>query len=470
MDTPSFPAWVVAALLGVPKAQGEDLLDGLVDARLVETLGRDIADQPRYRLHDLVRLFARERATIEDQSPARAHALASALGGWLHLAEQGRRMLPAELTGSGVSAYQHGTAAGGVPDMPPTDPLTWFDAEREALVAGVEQACAEGLDELACSIATVLTSFFVARGPYHDCQRVLEAALTAARRLGGVQRRAQLQQQLGALHVMQDRYDDALPHLYQARAGFHESNDSRGEAAALTEIGAVHRLKGRYEDALACLEAAARCAANVGDRHAEAYAWLNIGAVHMDRGRQDQALSAFRRTLRVSTACGANRLEARALRSIGLARQAQGQFESAADCFHRALLIAHRLGDRLDEAFTQQALGEVRRRQGRYTDAREFLDRCLTAFRELDERFGEALALLNVGEVLCDEGRAAQAKDWLDASLRIWDELQLPLWRARTLSVMTGVHEAEGSREAALRTRHLVQLLLGQLGLTEGSL
>jgi DNA-binding SARP family transcriptional activator len=63
---PSFPAWAAAALLGVEAAEAEGLLERLVDAQLVEAAGHDQAGQLRYRLHDLLRLFARERLQLEE--------------------------------------------------------------------------------------------------------------------------------------------------------------------------------------------------------------------------------------------------------------------------------------------------------------------------------------------------------------------------------------------------------------------
>jgi DNA-binding SARP family transcriptional activator len=66
LDVPDFPAWVVAALLDVGLPEAEDILDGLADAHLVEISGTDPVGQGRYRLHDLLRVFARERAKVAE--------------------------------------------------------------------------------------------------------------------------------------------------------------------------------------------------------------------------------------------------------------------------------------------------------------------------------------------------------------------------------------------------------------------
>ena len=62
LDATDIAAWTAAALMGASEQQAEDLLDQLVRGGLLELAGRDCAGQVRYRLHDLMRLYARERS------------------------------------------------------------------------------------------------------------------------------------------------------------------------------------------------------------------------------------------------------------------------------------------------------------------------------------------------------------------------------------------------------------------------
>jgi DNA-binding SARP family transcriptional activator len=75
LDAPDFAPWVLAALLAVPLATAEDLAERLVDARLLEAARQDPAGQTRYRFHELLRLYARERLHDEEPEPARQAAL-----------------------------------------------------------------------------------------------------------------------------------------------------------------------------------------------------------------------------------------------------------------------------------------------------------------------------------------------------------------------------------------------------------
>ncbi|MFC5831004.1 NB-ARC domain-containing protein, partial [Nonomuraea insulae] len=59
-----------AALADRPEPRTADLLDHLAEAQLLE-----VCDHDRYRLHDLLRLFARERAREEDTEEDQAQAV-----------------------------------------------------------------------------------------------------------------------------------------------------------------------------------------------------------------------------------------------------------------------------------------------------------------------------------------------------------------------------------------------------------
>ncbi|MFY1598320.1 BTAD domain-containing putative transcriptional regulator [Micromonospora sp. WMMD737] len=83
-----FPSWILAAAMGVSAAEAERVMEGLVDACLVDLVRIDEVGQARYRLPDLVRIYSRERASGEGP-PARA-VVARAVAGWRLLLDAAR--------------------------------------------------------------------------------------------------------------------------------------------------------------------------------------------------------------------------------------------------------------------------------------------------------------------------------------------------------------------------------------------
>ncbi|MFF5977997.1 BTAD domain-containing putative transcriptional regulator [Streptomyces olindensis] len=85
LDLPDFGAWVAGPLLAEDPASAQQVVERLAQARLLEPLGPDDAGQTRYRFHDLVRLYARERAEREVPPEQRRAAVARLLHSWLTL-------------------------------------------------------------------------------------------------------------------------------------------------------------------------------------------------------------------------------------------------------------------------------------------------------------------------------------------------------------------------------------------------
>ncbi|PZG22095.1 AfsR/SARP family transcriptional regulator [Nonomuraea aridisoli] len=147
LDGPDVEVAVAAALAGASEERTRALLEQLVDAQLVENHAPD-----RYRLHDLLRLFARERAEEEDSPRERADAVERALHCYLATARTAlglSNQTRAWRTGIGPQELSHPGIA-----LRPADELhAWVDAEEDNLLAAVAQALGTPAAELAVALA-----------------------------------------------------------------------------------------------------------------------------------------------------------------------------------------------------------------------------------------------------------------------------------------------------------------------------
>ncbi|MGP3912061.1 hypothetical protein ACTWQA_10275, partial [Nonomuraea sp. 10N515B] len=87
LPAPDVPGWVAGELLDISGLDGADQLEALIDAQLAECSGTDQTGAMRYRLHDLVRVFAAE-LTEQDEGERRRAAIERVLYGYRRRAVQ----------------------------------------------------------------------------------------------------------------------------------------------------------------------------------------------------------------------------------------------------------------------------------------------------------------------------------------------------------------------------------------------
>ncbi|HEV2377305.1 MAG TPA: NB-ARC domain-containing protein [Streptosporangiaceae bacterium] len=150
-----------AALAGCPVGRCASLMADLVGAHLVTEHSQD-----RFRLHDLLALFARDRALAEEPEAGRSQALAR-LGSWyLHSACAARVALSPHLP-----PMQPPPPATAVPPQAFTshaDALSWCEAERVNLVAMSVTAASHHDEPVAWQLPTALYAYFDLRKHYSD--------------------------------------------------------------------------------------------------------------------------------------------------------------------------------------------------------------------------------------------------------------------------------------------------------------
>jgi tetratricopeptide (TPR) repeat protein len=454
LGLPHFPAWVAAAATESSRDEAERELEQLVDASLVEVEGVDAIGQVRYRLHDLIRLFARERAEAEDPKEARVTAVNRVLGGWLWLLEKVRAVEPSGTIATRESYRLAVPMDAGTAQAVLAAPHTWFRIEEEPLVAGVELAAAMDLDEAAVELASALChSAFAAENQFTAWSRTHDAALAVARRKGNAAGQATLLAELGQLRYEQDRYAEAQAYFSQALPMFRAAKDLRGECATLTGMGTVCREQGYLPEALHFLDSAQRMWRDQGDRAALAHVQRLSGSIRLEQGDLDRAWTDLEHALALYRQSGSRRGEALTMRTIALHHMARAEFGEAERLSEQAAQIFGEIGDRLLECYALRTRAKAWLRQGRCDEALPSLEGVLADMRSLRDRWGEAITLRTLGELHLAVGRLEEAESCLKESVRQWEELSLPLFRARTLRDLVLLYEELGHHETAQTIR-----------------
>ncbi|MDQ7908255.1 BTAD domain-containing putative transcriptional regulator [Phytohabitans sp. ZYX-F-186] len=464
LSTPTVPGWVVGALLDRTPAEGERVTGELVDNHLLEFDSTDATLEHRYRLHDLVRLFARERAEAEDTPAARTAALGRVCAAYLTVARRADESLDAGFLDPAPAV----PAGWRLPDADlhrlTAAPLSWLNAERTTLCALIRQAAAAGLAGVAWRLAAALAGYFEIATHFDDWRDVHEVALAAARQAGDRLGEAVMCRNLGELNTVVDRYDEAIAAFQTALRAYQDTNDP-GETAAASGLGVLLRLRGRYLEAAGWLDRAIDSARSSGSPRAEAYARRGLVSVHLERGDIRRAERDAEQALTISNRIGHHNGMAAGRRCLGLVYLAAGRLSDAAAQLELSGELAAKVGDHAGEVHARHWLAHLADVCGEPDRAERMLDDCLAAYRRYGERFGEALTLRSQADLYLHSGRTAPAVAAVERSLSIWQRLDSPYWTARTLDVRAAVAAAGGQPDAARSARSAARKLRAGLGL-----
>jgi len=432
---PEITLVVIAAVAALSHAQGRQLLRELVDQNLLEQLSAARAPGgPRYRMHDLVRLYARERADAEESPIERAAAVDRLAGSYLAITREADRLLrPYVADASGRAAVQRAVLA----FADASQAQTWLIAERLNLLGCVR---AMSPTPEAADLSTVLAVHFRDFGFWSDVRYLYGQALTVYRHLGYRRGEVDALWGLGEVERLVGEYGQARTHYNQALTLAQELGDRRAEADALRGLGEVERLVGECSQAREYDTQALALARQLGDQRAEADALWGLGQIERLVGEHDQAREYHTQALALARHLGYRFGEADALWGLGQVERLVGEYSQARDYYTQALTLARKLTYRRTEAEALRGLGQIKKLVGEYGQAREYHTQALTLARQLGYRRNEADALRGLGQVERLIGEYGRAREYEAQALAVARQLGE---RRVELDALRGLGEVE---------------------------
>jgi DNA-binding SARP family transcriptional activator/tetratricopeptide (TPR) repeat protein len=448
VEAPVFSGWVAAALLGQPPAAGEDALDELVSARLVETAGAGSGVHSQYRLHDLIRVYARERLAAEEPPAEQKAALERVLGALLYLARQADYRYDGSDSARLRSDVTPWPLPGPLAQQLVSDPLAWFERERAALVSGVGQAARGGFTGLCWELAFTAATLFEGRAYFDDWQETHEIALHATRQAGDVGGQATILYALGSLHMRQGQYDRGRDELITAAQLFRDAGNDWGMAIATAQLAAVDWVTGRLDDAARRGWQALAVLRRTGDAYHLANLLSLLGRVKLELREFDDAIELLTEALRQIPGRNSN-LKALNLSRLGEAYLRAGDLARAVGTLELALATAREISAPGAEAQALINIAAVRTRLGEFGPARGALRRALELAGTLGERLVAAQALRGLGELALASGDPQRAAVLAGQAAGACRELGARPDEARALALLGEAHSALGDSTAA---------------------
>jgi DNA-binding SARP family transcriptional activator/tetratricopeptide (TPR) repeat protein len=369
---PDITEAAAASLGGISRRQAGRVLRQLAaDCLLTERI------PGRFAFHDLLRLYAAEKAVTAGRAQERKAARRRAVDHYLQSARAADRaiyaarppiLFPAPLPGTDPETFAGHEEA-----------LAWFDQEHHVLLAVTSLAAAHGLHAHAWHLPWAMESFFDRRAHWRDWASTQEAALAAARRIGDRDGQAHAHRgianahtEIGAHEVAKRHLARALrlreesgdvagqarvhldlgrsagaqhkrgEHLTHARRGLELSRSARdalGEGVGLAEVAWALALLGSHQEAIATGRAALRLLRRIGHRPMEGSVWDTLGHAHHQLGDYARAAACYQRAVQNLDKYGYRHEKAVTLTWAGTAYRAAGDAPAAGDAWREALAI-----------------------------------------------------------------------------------------------------------------------------------
>ncbi|MBP2473829.1 DNA-binding SARP family transcriptional activator/tetratricopeptide (TPR) repeat protein [Crossiella equi] len=403
-----FTKEVAAALAGLAPDAALPALRRLGTANLVQHLAGD-----RYQAHDLLRLYAAERAAAEENAQELDRARRALLAYYLHTARAASRVLYPEIVRLPLPEPEPDLAMGG------PEARAWLAAEHTNIVAAATMSVGP-LAHFSWYLADALRGYLHHSGQVVDWLRVVQTGMAAAR----------------------------------------AEHDEPGEAAMRLSLGTLHWTLGDNPAAAEQYERALRLQRHIGDTDGEFATLNNLGVVCLKLGRLTESTAHLRRALAIVGSSGGPD-EGMVRANLGHLCVHLGELAEAEQHFHRVVALGTGEGGVLARAYGLYGLGRTHLARREHEQAEAVLTDVLASFRELGHRRmlaevldGLALARLGVGE---PDSAAAAASEGVRLS-------QGMAHRVAEADALNTLARCSGAEAASLFTRaHAVSSETGYL-------
>ncbi|MDG4761208.1 tetratricopeptide repeat protein [Micromonospora sp. WMMD710] len=419
-------AEMVAALLDLPRADTVWLLDDLVDRHLVEE-----TEGGRYRLHDLLRQYARSQLLASDGPQGALMAVSRLLDFALHASLEAAKEL-----------HHSVDVPGEVDAGPPPRPdligpdcvagVEWLERERVNLAMLVGLGAEHGLHHHVWKLSRVLWRFYHVRGYFDDILYTHEVGLASAEALGHQPAIGTMHSYLASAMVKTGSHQLASAHLNAAIAIFERLGDWQQSAKLRANLGVVNWLSGNLEEAVA-LGRQSLAERRLYDNRVP-LALPNLGIALTSLGNWDQAVKVHRQHLFQARLNQDYYHLANALSHLAAVRVRTGQFRRGVIMLNSSLSLFRRTGHRYGEAEARNTLGVAYRGLDEFDLARRQHEAALELANDSGERHAQCAALNDLGITLLAMGDAASASDALREGLQLAGRISNPYEQGRALA------------------------------------
>ncbi|MFI0351424.1 BTAD domain-containing putative transcriptional regulator [Actinomadura sp. 9N407] len=436
-EIPGLSPAAAAALLGTSRTEAERVLESLVDLGLL-----DSPSPERYRIHDLLWLFARALPEPPGEEGERHAALRRLLR--FALATQ-REVLRLVRPGTPVpddtgfdDAVPDDTGldntgldnTGGLEFSSTNDARAWTSRKLPELLAVIRQVAEDTASDhrtlvqaadLLLSLDPLLEDTF----RWDEAAPAARAVLDEASARGDAKVEARARLELGRLLTHTSRLPEARAQGERTVELCGEIGDRRLLVPALDLLSHIAFYEGGHREAIGHIERALELGREFADGAGEAERTGNLAYAYVEVGEAAKAVPAAERSRDLARESGHGAGEAYALYTLGIALRELGRLDEAVARFDDALAICWSQGLRARESYVLLRIAETRLRLGRPREARPSAEKSLSVGREIGDQYQQGRALTVLGRIRSALGDPSGARRCWEEALELFGGLDV---------------------------------------------
>lgn len=338
------------------------------------------AEPGRYRLHDLVREYARTLVAEPERAVERRDGIERLLDHHLHVATTIARKRELSTAHSLIVVAEPIRA--DLVSIAAEQGSAWLDENLPLWTALVRLAETERFLRHCWQLARACWHAQFEGGRLDELIETHSAGLRAAEELGDDRAVATMLNYLASAHYRLGDFSESTRLMERSLEIFRQLGLRREYRNTLGNLGTSYAANFEFRRARECYDAARALATRMGDKGALANELNNLSMTLLLWGRNDEALRTARRHLGIAREVGDPRRVGNALGHLGMLRHRMGDVGPAGRLLRAALHIKRQVGARFGEGEVLNEIGMMECEAGRLERAADLHRAALVAMTE----------------------------------------------------------------------------------------
>ncbi|HEY6739415.1 MAG TPA: BTAD domain-containing putative transcriptional regulator [Actinopolymorphaceae bacterium] len=432
-------AEIAANLAEVSADAATEALQTLTTANLLEANG-----DGRFRMHDLLRVYARDRADVDDDPATRDAAATRVLAYYIAVV---RRLTPLLWPGLPVDTEPLPVSVSALPTIEHRRTATaWLRDEHANLVAAI---VALSPHPLVWRLVHVLRRHLGTIGDDAAALVAAESGLASARAEGDLTGELAMMRRVASAHFAAARYDEAIAWSEHALRLARDAGDPHTEGMVHGDLRLTYNWLGKLDRALDHAYKSLEAKRNEGYVLGVMTTLVGIGGILAEQGKLAEARRHVDQASRLASELESYDVQTSAHNLLAEIDLELGNLSSAARNIEFSLEGSEAAGNRRDSAYYRMIRGRIRTAQGDYVGARRDLEETMAAFVEMGWPRAQIEGLTALATLDRVTGRPASGLVRAESALALATETGHRTHRAHAHKELAELHLVQGDLRAA---------------------